>query len=181
MEGLETRLGDWTTQVQRFLLARFADRELCRDLAQEAAARLVRAWREGQPIEDPRAWMFRAARNLAVDAVRRRLPSPLGLELAPAVPDPASLDEASEEPCWELGGREVPRSELVALLPAALAHLPDHYRRALAGRYDDGLSCEAVAVRERISEPNLKVRLHRARRRLRDLLERQLERRGEGA
>ncbi len=170
MEATNTRLGDWAEQVERFLLTKLADRELCRDLAQEAVSRLLQATQAGKRVAEPRAWLFRTARNLAVDAVRRRLPSPLGLELLTAVPDPESLEEADQEPCWDLAGHPMRRGELVDLLPRALDHLPDHYRRVLAHRYLEGVACETVAGREQISHHNLKVRVHRARRRLKELL-----------
>ncbi len=170
MEGFETRLGEWTSQVEQFLTGKLADRELCRDLAQEAASRLVMASRRGRPITDPRAWLYRAARNLAVDAVRRKLPSPLGLEVLSGLPDPRSQGGEPVEPSWDLAGHAMSRSELVALLPAAIEHLPDHYRRVISSRYHDGLACEATADREEISGTNAKIRLYRARRRLRELL-----------
>lgn len=169
MDGCGTPLGEWIEQVERFLLARLNDRELCRDIAQESASRFVACLGAGVSIGDPRAWLFRAARNLAVDAIRRRLPGNLGLELLAGVPDPRPERE-EEEPRWRLGEHTLRRSELVLLLPEALDQLPEHYRRALCARYEDGLACEALAAQERISTHNAKIRLHRARRRLRDLL-----------
>ncbi|MBC8327934.1 MAG: sigma-70 family RNA polymerase sigma factor [Planctomycetes bacterium] len=170
MEGHETQLGEWAGQVEQFLCSKLSDRELCRDLAQEAAYRLLQTASQGRRIADPRAWLFRAARNLAVDAVRRRLPSPLGLEILGGLPDPRSFPDSPSEPSWDLAGHAMSRSELIELLPSAIEHLPDHYRRAISCCYQDGLACEAMADREAISGHNAKIRLFRARRRLRELL-----------
>ncbi|RMH05265.1 MAG: sigma-70 family RNA polymerase sigma factor [Planctomycetota bacterium] len=169
MEGIPTQIGAWTRQVERFLRQRLADPELCRDLAQEAAARLIQAARSGHRLRNPRSWMFRAAHNLAVDEVRRRLPGPLGVDVVQSLPDPRTWSDPGE-PCWELAGHLMRRSELLELLPEAMDHLPDHYRRVLDRRYGQEESCAQVADREAISEDNVKVRLHRARRRLRELL-----------
>ena len=174
MPCIVAEIGAWTEQVERFLLNRLGCPELARDLAQEAAARLLRASRADFVLSEPRAWMFRTARNLAVDEVRRRLPNPLGIEAMGTVVDPASLPGA--EAGWVLEDREMTRAELLGLLPDAVARLPQHYQRLIQAHYGDGLNCEAVAERERITVQNAKVRLFRARRRLRELLLRAVRR-----
>ena len=168
METCNENLGAWTDQVRRFLVARLGSRGLSSDLAQEAATRLLQVVRAGKGPRDPRAWMFRTARNLAVDEVRRRLPCPLGLEALGEVVDPESIPVA--ESLMPVGAREVDRSDLVTLLPNALDRLPNHYRRLILAHYRDGLDCAAVAERECITVANAKVRLFRARRQLQQLL-----------
>ncbi|MFQ5748534.1 MAG: RNA polymerase sigma factor [Planctomycetota bacterium] len=173
MERVEDRetprkVGAWIEEVRVYLVRRLGSRVLSRDIAQEAAARLLLALQRDQAPRSPRAWMFRTARNLAVDEIRRRLPSPLGLEALGKVPDPVSFPDS--EPRWQVGREEFTRSELLQALPQALSRLPNLYRRTLLAHYRDGLDCEGVAERERITLANAKVRLHRARRRLHVLL-----------
>jgi len=162
------QVADWLEEVRVYLVRRLGSRVLSRDIAQEAGARLLLALQSDPPPRSPRAWMFRTARNLAVDEIRRRLPSPMGLEALGKVPDPGSLQ--ASEPRWRVGCDEFTRSELLQVLPDALSRLPNLYRRTLLAHYRDGLDCEAVAERERITLANAKVRLHRARRRLHVLL-----------
>ncbi len=173
MERIEDReapgeVAVWIEEVRTYLVRRLGSRVLSRDIAQEAAARLLLALQSDRAPHSPRAWMFRTARNLAVDEIRRRLPSPLGLEALGGVADPASIP--ASEPRWKLGCEEFTRSELLQVLPQALSRLPNLYRRTLLAHYREGLDCEAVAERERITLANAKVRLHRARRRLHVLL-----------
>ncbi|TAH36813.1 MAG: RNA polymerase sigma factor [Planctomycetota bacterium] len=164
MEFSDQQVCAWTEQLERFLLKRLGSRVLARDIAHEATMRLLEAARGGYPPEEPRSWLFRIARNLAVDEVRRNLPCPLGLEATgllsgarPPVPAPS----------WKLGPRELPHGRMLELLPAAVSSLPEHYQRLIRAHYHDGVSCEGMAQRERLSVANVKVRLFRARRRLR--------------
>jgi len=90
----------WVEQLERFLSVRFIDRELGRDLAQEAATRLLQGWKRGESYVNPRSWMFRIGRNLAIDHVRRKLPTYLGN--AEEFP-PKDEVQAPEVPTWQLG------------------------------------------------------------------------------
>ncbi len=157
---------EWRDQLERFLLARFSDRELCRDLAQEALQRLLATQRK-QSIQYPRAWLFRTVRNLAVDEIRRRLPSPLGLEASSLLRAP--LDEP-EEVFLGANGLNLDRDDWLRFLPRAISRLPYHSRRILEAHYTQGVACLELAKQESISLANARVRLHRARRRLQALL-----------
>lgn len=70
LEALEAIFLDLRTPVFTVLLRLVRDRELAEDLTQEVFLRL---W-QSPPAEDvrsPRAWLFRVAHNLALDALRR--------------------------------------------------------------------------------------------------------------
>src|SRR5579871_2151575 len=63
---------DWG-RIVAALIRLYRDFELAEDVAQEAFAAAVDQWRlEGIP-ENPRAWIIQAARNKAVDRIRRRI------------------------------------------------------------------------------------------------------------
>jgi RNA polymerase sigma-70 factor (ECF subfamily) len=133
--------------------------ETARDLAQEVA---LRAWRRLATLEDPRsftAWVRRIAANAARDhlrrvAVRREEELEQALELA-GDDDPYADAERRSELRLMLAALEDEDAEVVELLVA----------RA------DGISVEALAVRSGLSEGALKMRLMRARKRLRERLE----------
>ena len=153
----------WSKQLERFVMSRLGDPQLAEEIAQESMVRFLMQVQAGVQVKNPRAWLFRTARNLAVDVVRRRLPSPLGLEALAHLPD--SRHEGEE---GELDTRvgEVARAEVLGWIPELLQGLPPTDREVLLQRYHHGLSCQDLAQLEQISVANAKVRLHRARRRL---------------
>lgn len=161
-------LADWVHQLGAYLLPRIGSFELATELAQEAASRLLRVLEEGQEIRQPRAWLFQVGRNLAVDEVRRRLPHPVGMEWRSREVDPASLEV--EETLLPLAGMEVPRTELLRMMPLALERLPVGDRSYLNAYYREGLAFAAIAEAEKQSITTIKGRLFRARKRLRDQL-----------
>lgn len=172
MEDHETRptlaprgLEIWIEEVRLFLLKRMGDARLAADLAQEAGTRLLRELRKGKSLHAPRAWLFRAARNLAVDEVRRRAPAALGLEWQDRIVDPRSCLE--DEASFQVGEARIDRSDLMAVLPSALDALPARDRSYLESIYLHGGHCAEIAEDEQISLDAARVRLHRARRRLR--------------
>lgn len=56
--------------VFRYLLRRTRDTGRAEELTQETFLRLCRHLQEGRPFENPKAWLFTVANNLAVDANR---------------------------------------------------------------------------------------------------------------
>jgi RNA polymerase sigma-70 factor (ECF subfamily) len=158
----------WSNQLERFIMVRLGDPQLAEEIAQEAMIRLIAKQRAGQVILQPRAWLFRAARNLAIDVVRRRLPSPLGLEALAMLPDRRGESEEGE---LDTRVGEVPRIEVLGWLPQLLSKLSLADQEVLECHYALGMSCQDLAVEKRISVANVKIRLHRARRRLLSAIE----------
>jgi uncharacterized protein len=110
------------------------------------------------------AWIYGIALNLAKMRLRSRRDGSLpGVEAGPerlaalvaAEPSPAEVVEARE--VWSLVERAV------AVLPVA-------ERRAVLMHYVDGLSCQEIAALLGVPAGTVRVRLHRARGRLRDRL-----------
>ncbi len=80
--------------VCRYLILSSGSRGVAEDLAQEAFLRLYACMEKGQSVENVSAWVFRVARNLAVDHLRKKDPlNAAGTEqveaLASGLPDPA--------------------------------------------------------------------------------------------
>lgn len=137
--------------------------EVAQDIAQET---LIRVWRHAGKY-NPRlgsltTWILTIARNAALT----KLSLPQGRVETHVSPE--TLEIASDAP--------LPDEQLVALqrrrqLHAALASLSAADRSLLSSSYIDELDLAAIARIECCSIGAAKVRLHRARQRLRQILE----------
>ena len=133
------------------------------DIAQET---FLRVWTHLQRFDPARAqfgtWLFTIARNLAYDA----------LKYAPCHGDAADAEQleqlASSHPGPE---QRLDSAQQQARLRAALRQLPMAERSALALVYVHELALADVARIEGDSVAAIKTRLHRAKRRLRELLD----------
>ena len=121
------------------------------DIAQDA---LLRAWRRRSTLRDGdrrNQWLATIVRN---EAFRQH---------ARVRPDPIATIESQEGADDERVVATVERADL----HAALSRLPDKDRQLLLLRYDEDLTQAAIASRLGIPEGTVKVRLHRARDKLR--------------
>lgn len=131
------------------------------ELVQEAYLRLARAL-SVQVIDNPRAYVFRIAANLARDVLRGEKRALKHRESAmPEVTSPAA-------------GEIVARQEQLELLRAAINRLPDKCRRVFVARKYEDLSYREIARREGISEKTVENHVGRALKLLRDDLTRQI-------
>jgi len=114
---------------------------------------LIRAWKNQHKLLDPnrkKEWISQIARNEALRERERRVPDP--------VDDP------------DLGAEE--DADLLALVEGsgvweALQALSDQERELLTLRYESDLTQSAIAEQLGIPEGTVKVRLYRAREKLR--------------
>ncbi|MEN0105427.1 MAG: sigma-70 family RNA polymerase sigma factor [Pseudomonas sp.] len=145
----------------RFLARRLGDVEHAADVAQDTYLRLSNL-PAGEPIGEPRAFLFRVAGNLAIDRLRRekRLASlHVDEHAALDVCDPATgLEDA------------LLASEQLSQLDAALDQLPSNARLALLLNRLDGLSHAQIAKRLGVSESMVGKYLVQAMRHCRDWL-----------
>ncbi len=138
------------------------DWELAHDLTQETFLRLLRAAEQLPTIENPRAWVYRIATNLAINALKRRrrftwLPWR----------QVEKRHLTTEDPSWQMHEQdEVAR---------VLATLPPEYRAPLLLYSYDGLSVREVATVLNLSEGAVKTRLYRAREMFRRAYETEVE------
>ena len=129
------------------------DSGLAEDAAQEAFFKAFRALDRYRPQSSFRAWVRAIAIRCAIDIVRRRRPeSPL-----PENPAAPSDEEA--------------RHEDLDLLRAALASLPPLDREIMLAREVEGVPDRVIAERFDLSVTAVRVRMHRARRRIRTRFE----------
>jgi len=139
--------------LRAYLASRLGDTATAEDLLQEVFLRALRAGEGLRRIDNPRAWLFRVARNALVDHVRRRRPHTI-------LPDELPAPETARAPV----------DELDACLRRNLAELADTDRDIIQQCDLEGLRQQDYAARHGLSLPATKARLLRARRRLREAL-----------
>ncbi|SDO19293.1 RNA polymerase sigma-70 factor, ECF subfamily [Rhodoferax sp. OV413] len=148
---MSTGLG-WTVfdryyrELLNFLVRQVADRATAADLTQESYARVYAAQASGSSIQEPRALLYRTARNLVIDHQRHGAVR-AGVEVAPKENEP--LEAAG--PCdWE---PEVALSshQGVLAMVAAIDKLPPRCREAFMLNRFDGLGYAQVAAQMGIS------------------------------
>jgi RNA polymerase sigma-70 factor (ECF subfamily) len=156
---LETAVKELAPQLLRYSLGKTGDAGLAEEVAQEALAALVQRWRRHGPPECPAAFAFAVARRRAGRLnFQRRLLEPLH----------ALLDGHSPLPGPE--ERATLRTDLGRTL-AALRRLSGLDREALLLVSVADLGPTEGARVLGISVSALKMRVHRARKRLLQLLE----------
>jgi RNA polymerase sigma-70 factor (ECF subfamily) len=135
------------------------DLEAAEDAVQDACALALMKWpAEGIP-DNPRGWLFGAARHKALDQLRREARrAPLESAAARELPSPG--DHAS-------GTEELGDEELALIFMCCHPALDPEARIALTLRCVCGLATTEIAAAFVVPEPTLAQRLVRAKRRIR--------------
>ncbi len=144
---------------QGFARRRVGDDELAADAVQEALLRALKAEPSLSHDENLLAWFYRILRNVLTDLHRRRAAQSRALE---RFTSEVAIDR-EEETALEQTACVCFRGLLPAMRP--------EYAEVLRLSDLEGQPSEAVAKEIGVSRNNLKVRLHRARRQLRERLE----------
>ncbi|MFB9925223.1 RNA polymerase sigma factor [Amycolatopsis halotolerans] len=135
------------------------DFELAEDALQDACALALRNWGD-EPPDDPVAWLLTAARNSAIDRLRR---ARRGQEKLAQLEEPATSAEPTEERLLEIGDERL--SLVFTCCHPALA---EEARVALTLQAVAGLTAGQIARTFLVSEATLAQRLVRAKRKIRD-------------
>jgi len=165
---LEAHLAQYRPQIRRHVLAMVRDAEEAEELTQEA---YVRALASTEGLRDPQAalaWLYRIATNVSLDRLRKRGRSTVPID--PAVGAVKAGEAAARERPASLIEAALERSEMSECVQGYLVKLPDDYRVAIFLHDVYGLSNPEIAALLGCSLPTAKIRLHRARRRLREAL-----------
>lgn len=132
-------------------------RETAEDLVQEAFLRLHAHWDD---VTNPRAWLFRSIRNLALNHLRdhkRETTLETGREWESPSPDPEQV----------LG-----KQEAIGTLQLLVAELHEDDRAIIALKYHEGLKYDQISQRTGLSVGNVGYKLHHALKNLADSLRR---------
>jgi RNA polymerase sigma-70 factor, ECF subfamily len=148
-------------RVVATLIAVTGDWDLAEECAQDAFTRALPAWeRDGVPAR-PGAWLTTAARNRAVDVLRRRVNESAKLRQAARLqPADADLPEAA--------GGGIGDDRLRLIFTCCHPALPLEARVALTLRVLAGLTTAEIARALLVAEPAMAQRLVRAKRKIRN-------------
>lgn len=139
------------------------DRTEAEDITQETLVRVWERRKEWPQIENIQAWCMTIARRLALDAVEKaKIHAEREAEVADyqrsAISSPAPADEALD------------RRQRVEAVRRLISQLPEVQRTIIELRDIEGLRYDEIAQLTGISETQVKVYLHRARKKIREQL-----------
>ena len=141
-------------QLYSYLFWMTGNRTEAEDVLQET---FLRYYKYGDPVENPKAWLFKVARNVYLKRQRKRSRE-ISLELVGADPVMPGMQIALE------------REELIRKVREGLRKLKDHHREVIILRYMEGLSYEEIAAVLGESVGTIKSRLNRAKEKLKEKL-----------
>ena len=130
------------------------DRELAEDLAQETFARAWAAWEDQRDEKAVKAWLFTIARNEHARLYERK-----------------TMEIDADVDLDQLAARQASDPGLALDIRKAFAALPDEMREAMLLQVLSGLSAAEIAVTCACSEAAVNMRLSRARKALRVMLD----------
>ncbi len=133
-------------------------KEDAEDVTQEVFIKLWQHWRKIDHLKVG-GWLMRVAHNAVVDHVRKQKPSVEGID---------HYADVELQPVEEVGGQEIDKARVKQGLMEVIQKLDEPFRSILIMRDIQGLSYADVQENLNISESQVKVYLHRARRKLRE-------------
>lgn len=151
-------------RIRRYILSIVHDPDEADDLTQDV---FLHVHRRLSSLRDPDAvtsWLYRIATHLCYDRFRQRSrrPRPHSLDLTePAGARPVAGGE--DEPTL---GRVIEQAEMSGCVRSYLERLPDDYRNAILLHDLEGVTNAEIAEMLGISVDLVKIRVHRARRKL---------------
>jgi RNA polymerase sigma-70 factor (ECF subfamily) len=169
--ALNTVVATLRPHVERQLLRYPLADEDRHDLLQATLLQVVRRLGSFRGDSSFSTWLFRVTANEALMLMRSqrrhraRLVEGLDLEDLAVLP---AMNDAEREAQADARAASAERD---ARVRSALDELPDDYRQVVMAHYHQDLGLQEIADRFRMSESAVRSRLHRARTRLRAILE----------
>ena len=119
-------------------------RMVAEELVQETFLRLHKIWSE---VENPRGWLYRSLRNLALNHLRDH-------------PKEAELTEEKFQSSEKLPPETLGRNEAVGMVRLLLAEMPESDSALIRLKYHEGLQYTEISKRTGLSVSNVGYRLH---------------------
>lgn len=146
--------------LYRYLYRMSGSREIAEELLQETFCRCMLSLRK-EHLANARAWLYKVARHLYIDWHRKRHTE------SKAMMEYERRKTASSE--MGLPEQEFGRKEQWLRIERILLRLPEHYRTIVYLREVDGFSYAELAEMLELSAEQVKVNLHRGRKKFREL------------
>ncbi len=147
--------------IYRFVFFKVNSEEIAQDLTSEAFLKSWQAFqRDGKKIENPKAFVYRTARNLVIDYYRRK-----------GRTETVSIDNLSLSSSGPGLEENILLKSDFEQVEKALSKLPDDYKSVITMYYIEGLSSREVSRIIQRTEGATRVLLHRALNSLRSKIE----------
>ncbi len=159
-EHFEKLYGNHADEIFRFALYKLSDREKAKDVVQDT---FVKAWNhiseDREVLINPRAFLFRLARNLIIDSYRKV--------------KPLSIDALEEIIHFDISDEHKFKDEMhdavdISIALEALSILDTDIRDVIIMRYVDGLSIKEISDVTGQRENTVSVKIHRALKEMQD-------------
>ncbi len=161
LDGLERLYERYHRQVYAYLLAMLRTQHAAEDLSQDVFVKLstnLKSYRFQSPFHH---WLFRLARNVAIDHLRReKVRSTTSLD---AVPQEGSALKDRVREKGPDAATQAEASQRAGVVRAAVLGLPESFKEVVVLREWEDLSYEEIAQRLDLSVGTVKSRLFRAR------------------
>lgn len=143
------------SSLLRFAYGLVGQRETAEDLVQDAFLKLHKHWAE---VKNPRAWLFRCVRNLALNHIRDH-------KRETSMPEHADTPSTESTPEQALG-----RLEAVGCLQLLISELDPADRQLLTLKCQENLKYEQIGQHTGLSTGNVGYKLHHLLKTLADSL-----------
>jgi RNA polymerase sigma-70 factor (ECF subfamily) len=156
---------EYYDRVYRYVLGLVRDSDEAEDLTQET---FLRAYRQRDTLREAGAlvgWLYRIATHVSLDRLRQRA------RRAPRESDTDLAEEDLPNPDAPSLQQSIEQEEMSACVQQYLADLSDSYRAVILLHDMHGLTGPEIAETLDIPLATVKIRLHRARRRLQAILQ----------
>jgi RNA polymerase sigma factor (sigma-70 family) len=140
----------------RFAIGLIGRRMVAEDLVQETFLRLHQVWDQ---VENPRGWLYRSLRNLALNYLRDHARE-------------TELDESVQPADADLAPDKLGQMEAIGMVKMLLAEMTEEDRKLIRLKYHENLKYQAISQRTGISVGNVGYRLHHLLKGLADTLRR---------
>lgn len=145
----------YSSRVYAYCRRFLGDRDEAQDVYQETFIKFHQSANKDREMTNVPGFLLTIARNLCMNVKRKERPN-VTLEEYMSGDDDSLISD---------------KDELLELIKKALELLPDDYREAFVLREYDGLSYEEISKLTNTSLTNVKVRIHRAKQKIKDILQ----------
>lgn len=137
--------------------------DVSEDICQEAFIRFYEKNIDFRSIDESKYWLIRVVKNMSINVVKRKAREQATVERLKQAPSAPILN----------GEQTLLGNETRTLVREAVEKLPDKLKSVLVLKEYADLNYKQIAEILRISESNVKVRVHRARKIMESMLDRE--------